>query len=73
MGAINYRTSNYITLGYNLRNIEENIEEISEEINFCYEEIQNELQKYDFNYFYVKCLKMMFSGAIMGLSSGFRR
>jgi hypothetical protein len=55
MGAINYRTSDYITVGYNLNNIDY-------EDDFCYEWIQDDYDqvKYildkncSFNYFNVK-------------------
>lgn len=60
MGAINYGTSDYITLGYNCNTKyvfddfwEDEEEQKNFEIGFLYDEIKEELEKYDFYYFHV--------------------
>ena len=53
MGAVNYKTSDYITLGYNTNNIDYEEEFYCEFINDEYDEIKYLLDKEDFYYFHV--------------------
>lgn len=53
MGTINYKTSDYITLGYNTHNIDYDNEFYSDDINFEYDEINAILQNDFFYYFHI--------------------
>ena len=53
MGAINYKTSDFITLGYNTNNIEYEDEFYNEFINDEYEQIKDLLDKEYFYYFHI--------------------
>ena len=53
MGAINYKTSDFITLGYNTNNIDYEDEFYDELINDEYEEIKYLLEEENFYYFHI--------------------
>ena len=53
MGAINYKTSDFITLGYNTNNIDYNDEFYDELINEEYEGIKYLLEEENFYYFHI--------------------
>ena len=53
MGAINYKTSDYITLGYNTNNIDYDDDFYYELINDEYEEIKYLLEREYFYYFHI--------------------
>ena len=53
MGTINYKTSDFITLGYNCNNIDYEDEFYHEIITDYYEQIAHRLAKYYFYYFHV--------------------
>ena len=54
MGAVNYKTSDYITLGYNTNNIDYDDQYYDDLINDEYDEIKFLLNKQYFYYFNVK-------------------
>ena len=53
MGAINYKTSDFVTLGYNTNNIDYNDEFYDEVINEEYDEIKYLLEEESFYYFHI--------------------
>ena len=53
MGSINYKTSDYITIGYNLNNIDYDDEFYFDIIQDDYESIKHLLKSYDFYFFHV--------------------
>lgn len=54
MGSINYKTSDFITVGYNCDNIDyDNIDYIYDDINYSYEDIKNILNNYKFYFFHI--------------------
>lgn len=53
MGAINYKTSDYITIGYNCNNIDYEDEFSHEYITDYYEQVKHQLNKQYFNYFHI--------------------
>ena len=53
MGTINYKTSDYITLGYNCNNIDYEDEFYNEFINDLYDQIKFRLEEERFYYFHV--------------------
>ncbi len=53
MGTINYKTSDYITLGYYTNNIDYEEEFFSDDIQFEFDEINALLNKEYFNYYYI--------------------
>ena len=53
MGTINYKTSDYITIGYNCNNIDYDDEYYSDLIDDCYYQARLALDKYGFNCFNV--------------------
>jgi len=53
MGTINYKTSDFITLGYNCNNINYDEPFYNDFISELYEQISESLNRYNFNYFSV--------------------
>jgi hypothetical protein len=53
MGAINYKTSDFITIGYNCNNIDYEDEYYNEIIQDYYDQIAHRLTQYYFYYFHV--------------------
>ena len=53
MGTINYKTSEFITIGYDCRNIDYDDEYYYEFISDCYDQARYALDKYSFYYFNV--------------------
>ena len=53
MGAINYKTSDFITIGYDCNNIDYEEEYYYEFINDCFEQARDALNNYRFYYFNV--------------------
>ena len=53
MGTINYKTSDYITIGYNCNNIDYEDDFYSDIISDYYEQVCYTLKKYHFYYFHV--------------------
>ena len=54
MGTINYKTSDYITLGYNLNNVNHEDDFYYDDINFEYDQICAILKSEYFTYFHIK-------------------
>lgn len=54
MGAINYKTSNYITIGYNCDFIDYEDEFWQEEVNYFYEQVKSRLEQERFYYWHIK-------------------
>lgn len=53
MGTINYKTSDFITIGYNCNSIDYDDELYYEIIQDCYDQAVRTLKKCDFHYFHV--------------------
>lgn len=53
MGTINYKTSDYITIGYDCNNIDYDEPYYNDFINDCYEQVKIVLDKERFYYFHV--------------------
>lgn len=56
MGAINYKTSKYITIGYNCNNIDYDDEYYFDDIEDCFNDIKALLEQENFNIFNVDIL-----------------
>lgn len=54
MGTINYKTSDFITIGYNCNNIDYEDDFCYDDINIIYDELQARLNTYNFYYFNVR-------------------
>lgn len=78
MGAVNYSTSEYITMGYNCNTEYErddfwpNEEEQREfEISFLYDEVEAELRKYSFYFYHVVLKPGYYEGFTVDIESNF--
>ena len=71
MGAINYKTSDFITLGYNTNNINYNDEFYYELINDEYEEIKYLLEEENFYYFNVTLEPGYYEGFTIDIEHNF--
>ena len=71
MGTINYKTSNYITLGYNTGNINYDDEFYSNDINFEYDEISAILKNEFFYYFNITLKPGYYEGFIIDIENNF--
>ena len=71
MGAINYKTSDYITLGYNTNNIDYDDQFYDDLINDEYDEIKHLLKKQDFYYFNVKLEPGYYEGFTIDIEHNF--
>lgn len=71
MGTINYKTSNYITLGYNTGNIDYEDEFYLDDIYFEYEEINAILKKEYFYYFYITLEPGYYDGFTINIENNF--
>ncbi len=78
MGAINYGTSDYITLGYNCNTKyvfddfwEDEEEQRNFEIGFLYDEIKEELEKYYFYYFHVAIKPGYYEGFYIDIENNY--
>lgn len=78
MGAVNYRTSEYITMGYNCNaemprddfwTTEEEQKEF--EVSFLYDEITDTLKKYDFQYYHVAIVPGYYEGFSIEIENNF--
>ena len=78
MGAVNYFTSDYITMGYNCNTEyarddfwnDEN-EQREFEISFLYDEIENELNKHNFYYYHVTIKPGYYEGFTLDIDNNF--
>ena len=71
MGAINYKTSDFITLGYNTNNIEYDDDLYNDLINDEYEEIKYLLDKEYFYYFHVTLEPGYYEGFTLDIEHNF--
>lgn len=71
MGAINYKTSEYITIGYNCNNIDYEDEFYNEYITEDYEQIKYLLNKEYFYYWHVKIEPGYYEGFTIDISNNF--
>ena len=71
MGAINYKISDYITLGYNCNNIDYQDEYYFDIINFYYDEIAGILRNEFFYYFNVKLAPGYYEGFSLDIDCNF--
>lgn len=71
MGAINYFTSDYITLGYNLNNIDYSDEFYSDDINYEYDEISAILKNEHFYYFHITLKPGYYDGFSINIENNF--
>lgn len=71
MGAINYGTSDYITIGYNCNNIDYNDHFYYEYINDDYEQIKYLLEQYNFYYFHVTIKSGYYEGFYINIEHNF--
>lgn len=71
MGAINYKTSDYITVGYNCNNIDYDDAFYFEYINDEYDNINYMLQNYNFYYFNVKLVPGYYEGFSIDIEFNF--
>lgn len=71
MGAINYKTSDYITLGYNTHNIDYDDEFYSDDILDEYEEIEKILKNEYFYYFHITLEPGYYDGFTIDIENNF--
>ena len=71
MGAINYKTSDFVTLGYNTNNINYNDEFYDELINDEYDEIKYLLEEEYFYYFHITLEPGYYEGFTIDIEHNF--
>lgn len=71
MGTINYKTSDYITLGYNTHNIDYADEFYSDDIQFEFDEITALLKNEFFNYFHITLKPGYYEGFTIDIEYNF--
>ena len=71
MGTINYKTSDYITLGYNTNNIDYEDEFYNDLINDEYEQINYLLSKEYFYYFHITLKPGYYEGFTIDIENNF--
>ena len=71
MGAINYKTSNYITLGYNCNDINYEDDFYYDDINYEYDEISAILRNEFFYYFHITLEPGYYEGFIINIENNF--
>ena len=71
MGAINYGTSDYITLGYNCDNIDYEEEFYNDFIMDCYDQIKYRLKEEYFYYFHVTLEPGYYEGFYINIENNF--
>lgn len=71
MGAINYKTSDFITVGYNCNNIDYDDEFYNEFINDCYEQAEILLKKQHFYYFHITIEPGYYEGFSIDIENNF--
>lgn len=72
MGTINYKTSDFITLGYNCSDINYDDEFYSEDINFEYDEISAILRNEFFYYFHITIEPGYYEGFSINIENNFK-
>lgn len=75
MGAVNYFTSDYITMGLRPYDTDENNNIDYDEINYCYEadreNIENELGKHNFYYYHIVIKPGYYEGFTLDIENNF--
>lgn len=71
MGTINYKTSDYITLGYNTGNIDYNDEFYFDDIQFEHDEINAILKKEYFYYYHITLEPGYYDGFTINIENNF--
>ena len=71
MGAINYYTSDYITIGYNCNNIDYEDDFWDIDITVSYEMVKNLLDKYRFYYYRVEIRPGYYEGFSIDIENNF--
>lgn len=71
MGTINYKTSDFITLGYNCNNIDYDDEYYHEIITDYYDQIAHRLTQYYFYYFHVSLEPGYYEGYYIDIEHNF--
>ena len=71
MGAVNYFTSKYITIGYNLNNIDYEDEFYNEIINDYYEQVKQRLEQEYFYYWHVEIKPGYYEGFTIDIENNF--
>ena len=78
MGAINYKTSDYITIGYNCNTEyarddfwKDEEEQRVFEISFLYDEVAATLEKYDFQFYHVTICPGYYEGFTIDIENNF--
>ena len=72
MGTINYKTSDYITLGYNTHNINYEDKFYSDDIQFEFDKISAILKNECFNYFYITLEPGYYDGFAIDIKNNFK-
>ena len=71
MGAINYYTSDYITIGYNLKYLDYNDEFYHDIISDYYNQVKYRLEQEYFNYFSIKLRPGYYEGFSLDIEHNF--
>ena len=71
MGTINYKTSDYITLGYNTHNIDYEDEFYLDDVNFEYDGINALLKDASFYYFHITLKPGYYEGFSINIENNF--
>lgn len=72
MGAVNYFTSDYITIGYNINNVNYDDEFYTEDIEWSYNEINEILKNEHFYYFNVTLKPGYYEGFTIDIENNFK-
>ena len=72
MGTINYKTSDYITIGYNCDNIDYEDEFYYYDMQDCYDQAKYRLKEYGFYYFHVTVEPGYYEGFSINIELNFK-
>ena len=72
MGTINYKTSDYITIGYNLNYVDYDDEFYNDVINDYYDQVKYSLEKQRFYYFNVELVPGYYEGFSIDIEFNFK-
>ena len=71
MGAINYETSDFVTIGYNCNNIDYDESCYNDFIQDCYEQIEHLLKKENFYFFHISLEPGYYEGFSINIEFNF--
>lgn len=71
MGAINYKTSDFVTIGYNCNNIDYDEPDYNDFIQDCYEQIEHLLKKENFYFFHISLEPGYYEGFSINIEFNF--